>query len=149
MTTYACRFWLVVALALGAMAARAQDSKRGPKSVAQSAATLKTPAGDLEIFPADNPWNQDISSLPVHQNSRRYLTSIGLDKGLHPCFGADWQGAPNGIPYVLVSSDTPRVKVELQYPDESDPGPYPVPDNPPIEGGPKAPEDSDRHILMI
>ena len=39
--------------------------------------------------------------------------------------------------------------VEFEYPDESDDGPYPIPNDPPIEGGPKAPDDSDRHVIMI
>ena len=48
-----------------------------------------------------------------------------------------------GIPYQVVDASTPRAAVAFDYDDESDPGPYPIPDAPLIEGG------SDRHILMV
>ena len=37
--------------------------------------------------------------------------------------------------------------VTFDYADESDPGPYPIPPNPPIKGGPNS--DGDRHILIL
>lgn len=98
-------------------------------------------------FPADNPWNRDISRDPVDPNSDAIVASIGLDKRLHPDFGTVWQGAPSGIPYVVVDSRQPRVPVTFEYPDESDPGPYPIPPDAPIEGGPSA--KGDRHVLVI
>ncbi len=110
---------------------------------------LKTELGDVEIFPADNPWNQDVSKLPVHAKSKPWIESVGADRPLFPCFGADYQGAPNGIPYVVVTGKHLKRFVEFEYPDESDNGPYPIPNEPPIEGGPKAPGDSDRHVIMI
>jgi hypothetical protein len=67
---------------------------------------------------------------------------------MHPDFGAGmWDGGPIGIPFVTVPGDQPRVSVTFDYDDESDPGPYPVPVNPPIEGGPDS--DDDRHILVL
>ena len=101
----------------------------------------------LQFFPPDNPWNQDISSLPVHANSTAYLTSIGLDTGLHADFGTVWNGAPNGIPYTVVRGNQARVAVTFDYDDESDPGPYPIPPDAPIEGGPNA--TGDRHVLVV
>ena len=98
-------------------------------------------------FPDDNPWNRDISADPVDPNSDAIVASIGLDKRLHPDFGTVWQGAPSGIPYVVVDSKQPPVPVRFQYGDESDPGPYPIPPNAPIEGGPNA--KGDRHVLVI
>jgi hypothetical protein len=47
----------------------------------------------------------------------------------------------------VVDSSTPRIDVVFDYSDESDPGPYPIPADAPIEGGPDS--DGDRHILMI
>ena len=99
------------------------------------------------IFPADNPWNTDISAYPVHPNSANWVNFIGSTKFLHPDFGTFWNGAPIGIPYVVVPANQPRVPIEFDYWDESDPGPYPIPDNPPIEGGPNS--TGDRHILML
>jgi len=80
------------------------------------------------IFPPDNPWNQEISNSPLDPNSANLIASIGVDAVLHPDFGTVWNGAPNGIPYVVVSSTQPLVPVTFRsYGGESDPGPYPVP----------------------
>jgi hypothetical protein len=100
-------------------------------------------------FPASNAWNTDISAAPVDPNSDAILTSIGLATGLRPDFGAGtWQGAPIGIPYVVVAgSQTPARVNFTAYPGESDPGPYPVPDFAPIEGG--SGSTGDRHVLVI
>lgn len=102
---------------------------------------------DFSVFPADNPWNTDISAYPVHPNSANFLASMGLDTGLHPDFGTEWEGAPIGIPYVTVTADQPLVPISFYYDDESDPGPYPIPPDAPIEGGPDS--DGDRHVLVI
>ena len=99
------------------------------------------------LFPADNPWNQRIDDAPVDSRSAEIVAFIGNDKGLHPDFGANWNGGPFGIPYVVVPGDQARVPVTFDYDDESDPGPYPVPPNPPIEGGPTS--TGDRHILIV
>lgn len=98
-------------------------------------------------FPDDNPWNIDISRAPVDPKSAALVASIGLDTGLHPDFGTVWEGAPIGIPYVIVGGDQPRVPVSFEYDDESDPGPYPIPPDAPVEGGGN--EDSDRHVLVV
>ena len=98
-------------------------------------------------LPADNPWNQDISKLPVHPRSAAYLASIGVDRQLHPDFGTTWQGAPNGIPFVVVPPTQPKVPVAFTYASESDPGPYPIPVNAPIEGGPSS--TGDRHVIVV
>jgi hypothetical protein len=101
------------------------------------------------VFPADDPWNQDISRLPVDPRSAALVSSIGMDRPLHPDFGTVYNGRPNGIPYVVVSGEQARrrVSVTFQYPDESDPGPYPIPPDAPIEGGPNG--DGDRHVIVI
>ncbi|MFO0635251.1 MAG: hypothetical protein U0168_20580 [Nannocystaceae bacterium] len=79
-------------------------------------------------------------------NSDAIIASIGIDTGMHADFGTEWEGAPIGIPWVEVPGDQPRVPVSFEYPD-SDPGPYPIPPDAPIEGGPAA--DGDRHILAL
>jgi len=109
--------------------------------------SLLIPKTACSIFPADNPWNQDISSFPVHANSATYMASIGIDGRAHADFGTVWNGAPNGIPVVDVKPDTPRRNVAFLYADESDHQPYPIPDNPPIEGGVNG--TGDRHIIML
>jgi hypothetical protein len=101
----------------------------------------------VQVFPPDNPWNRDVSSDPVDPNSANLIASIGLSTGLHPDFGTVWNNAPNGIPFVVVSGSQAKVPVSFTYADESDPGPYPIPSDAPIEGG--ASSTGDRHILII
>jgi hypothetical protein len=101
----------------------------------------------LQLFPATNPWNTDISAYPVHPNSSSFVGSIGSQGHLHPDFGTVWDGAPNGIPYVVVPAGQARVPVTFDYADESDPGPYPIPPDAPIEGGPGS--TGDRHVLIL
>jgi hypothetical protein len=99
-------------------------------------------------FPADNAWNQDVSASPVDPNSDNLIASMGLGTSLHPDFGTVWNGAPNGIPYVVVSGSQGRVQITFNaYGDESDPGPYPVPADAPVEGGPNG--TGDRHVIVI
>ncbi|MBI3923053.1 MAG: hypothetical protein HY318_16655 [Armatimonadetes bacterium] len=101
------------------------------------------------IFPADNPWNRDISKDPVDPNSETLIAGIGPDKHLHPDFGTFWNNAPSGMSYIVVPGNQAREPVRFEYADESDPGPYPIPPEAPIEGGANAPADSDRHVLVI
>ncbi|MBI3723439.1 hypothetical protein HY251_05735 [bacterium] len=96
------------------------------------------------VFPADNPWNTDISAFPVHPLSDTYIASIGAAKGLHPDFGSDPLG---GIPYVFVKGTQATVPISFTYADESDPGPYPIPSDAPIEGGSAA--TGDRHVIVL
>lgn len=99
--------------------------------------------GDCPVFPADNAWNTDISSYPVHPMSDVYIASISADgdEYLHADFGG---GGEYGIPYVVVGDDQPDVPITFTaYGDESDPGPYPVPPDAPIENG------GDRHVIVV
>ncbi|MFZ6757617.1 hypothetical protein ACO0K9_10445 [Undibacterium sp. Ji50W] len=104
-------------------------------------------------FPANNAWNTDISGAAVDPLSDALISSIGLGTGLHPDFGAGlYDGAPIGIPYVVVAGSQPKVAVQFtDYGDESDPGPYPIPANAPIEGQQASgiTFGGDRHVLVI
>src|SRR5438477_3022966 len=100
-----------------------------------------------QVFLPDDPWNRAIDREPVDPSSDTLINSIGRARPLHPDFGASWNGGPFGIPYIVVAGNTPKVPVTFQYRDESDPGPYPIPPNAPIEGGPNA--RGDRHVLVI
>jgi len=108
--------------------------------------------GGCQVFPADNYWNTPVDTLPLHASSAAWVGSVGTAAKLH----ADWGNvlADNyGIPFVTVTSAQPLVPIagdpdpSLDYSDESDPGPYPVPPNAPIEGGPAS--TGDRHVLVI
>jgi hypothetical protein len=100
--------------------------------------------GGCGVFPANNTWNTDISSYPVHANSQNFINNIlagsGTDK-LHPDFGSN---PAYGIPYIVVAQSEPMIPVNFtDYGDESDPGPYPIPLNAPNEGG------GDRHVIAV
>jgi len=96
------------------------------------------------IYPASNPLNQDISRAPVDPNSAAYIASIGLEAHLHPDFGTE---PSYGIPYTVVGPQQPKVKIAFtEYGEESNPGPYPIPPDAPVEG---AGEAGDRHVLVL
>jgi hypothetical protein len=130
---------LVAAAALGLAAERTHPPL--PKITAP--VMFGTPEADrileaLQVFPPDNPWNQDVSKMPVHADSTRMIASIGADKPL---------GYNLDMGFILVPPDQKRVPVKLlDFGNESDPGPYPVPDNAPIENWPLA-VNEDQHAL--
>jgi hypothetical protein len=103
------------------------------------------------VFPIDNIWNVPVDSLPVDTSSSLYIQTIGASTGLHLDFGEGvWppgSNAPIGIPWVDVPGNQTQVPITFYYPGESDPGPYPIPPDAPIEGGPDA--TGDRHVLVV
>ena len=127
---------------------RGNGSSGGSGNGSQAGAGGGTGGGDCSVFPAQSAWNRDVSNLPVHDHSAEYVASIGEEATMHPDFGTVWDGAPIGIPYVLVGADTPAVDIDYSaYGRESDPGPFPIPLDAPIEGGPDA--DGDRHVIAV
>ena len=113
------------------------DIQPSDNAVAQGGDADAAAAG-CAVFPAGNWWNTDISSAAVDPKSATYVATIGASTALHPDFGTQY-----GIPSVKVTSQTAKSKVTFDYANESDPGPYPIPANPPVENG------SDAHILML
>ena len=104
--------------------------------------------GACAYFPVDNIWNTRIDSMPVDPRSADYIATIGPADGLKADFGSGlWDGGPIGIPYNVVPGSQPRVPVALDYSDESDPGPYPIPPGALVEGGPNS--SGDRHVLVL
>src|SRR5271156_1760134 len=118
---------------------------------------FNTPEADqilaaLQVFPASNAWNEDISSLAVLPNSKNIIAAIGADKRI--AYNLD-------MCFVLVPPDQEKVPVKItMYPKESEKGPFPVPANAPIEEWPlnrKKLEDDqrandknkDRHVLVV
>ncbi len=89
-----------------------------------------------------------MDSLPLDPNSATYVKTIGATAYAHADFGSGlWDGGPIGIPFVAVTSTQPLVNVSFDYSDESDPGPYPIPGDAPIEGGSES--TGDRHVLVV
>jgi hypothetical protein len=105
-------------------------------------------APSCPMTPSDSFWHADVSALPIHPQSTTWVASIGATAGLKADFGAGiWNGGPIGIPYTTVPGTQARVPVSFTYADESDPGPYPIPSNAPIEGGSSS--TGDRHVLIV
>jgi hypothetical protein len=134
----------LIGLAVFVMSAQEPASPAKPHGVHLGP---NTSLGGKPVFPDDNPWNLDVSHVPVDPNSDTYIGSIGADAPLHPDFGSVYNGAPWGIPYVVVAGNQPRVPVTFDYEDESDQCMYPLPADAPIEGGPNS--DGDRHVIVV
>lgn len=92
--------------------------------------------GGCPMFPKNNIWNTPIDTMPVHPNSARFVEfGGGLDRNLHPDFG---------MPFAMVPKDQPLVPITfIEGATNSDPGPYPIPVNVPVEKG------TDAHALIL
>ena len=96
-------------------------------------------------FSSSSLWNTDISSAPLDPNSNTLIGTWVGSVNVHPDWGTD---PTYGIPYVVVNGSQSLVNVNLgAYPDESDPGPMPVPATAPVEGGSSS--TGDRHVLVL
>ncbi|HXO67118.1 MAG TPA: hypothetical protein VN863_03895 [Candidatus Dormibacteraeota bacterium] len=103
--------------------------------------------GGCPVFPANNVWNTDVSSLPVHPSSATWLGSMGGPSvRLHPDFGPSG-GFPYGIPFNVVDGTHPKINLAFDYSGESDHVSYPFGADTSIEGGPGA--GGDRHAIMV
>jgi hypothetical protein len=113
-------------------------------------ATAPAKLAGCTVFPASNAWNQRVDKLPVAANSAQLIASIG-SSGVHADFGNGlYDGSYIGIPYVVVhGKTTPKSRVTFDYADESDKGPYPIPNHVPIEGQPAHGNEGDRHALIV
>ncbi|HZE95515.1 MAG TPA: hypothetical protein VE981_00665 [Planctomycetota bacterium] len=147
-------------LLLGTLLVAAQESpaeQAPPPPIPDFKAPLmfNTPEADavlsaLRVFPKNNPWNEDISARPVHPDSDRMIAAIG---------GARKIGFNRDMSFILVPADQKRVDVTLlSYANESDKGPYPLPDGAPVEDWPLNKTDldklqregkGDRHVLVV
>ncbi len=103
-------------------------------------------AENIPVFPADNPWNKDISGEPVDPYNTQIIAAISSNV-VKADFGSGlWQGAAIGIPYVAVCANQGRIPINFtDYGDESDPGPYPIPLSAPIEGN----GTGDSHVIAV
>jgi hypothetical protein len=100
------------------------------------------------VFPTDNIWNTPIDQLPRSGLTSTYVNTVGATYPLRYDFGSGtWQGAPIGVPYTLVPGTQTKYPATFYYPSESDPGPYAIPLNAPIQGGSEA--TGDRHVVAI
>jgi hypothetical protein len=144
-------FWLLVSVTSCKKANDAFD-KEPPTNPPASCSANKSSVENMSIFPSDNAWNKDISNAPLDPLSAGVVAQFA-STGIHSDFGSGtWEGAPIGIPYVVVCGDQPKIKIQYRansydgnYGDESDPGPFPIPLNAPIEGN----GNGDAHVIAV
>ena len=144
---------LLVAVAVAALIPLPAAAGSAGAGAAMSAANTHNPRAraaqspqeaGCPIFPVDNPLNQDISQAPVDPSSARYIDSIGASWRLHASFS---DTPMYGIPYSIVGPQQPQVPMRFIYSrSESEPGPYPIPLNAPIEGNGNP---GDHHVLVL
>ncbi|MBI3857075.1 MAG: hypothetical protein HY293_15420 [Planctomycetes bacterium] len=142
------RFLLLAALLLAAQ-------ERPPMPAIKAPVMFNTPEADallaaLQVYPKNNPWNEEIAERPVHPDSDKIIASIGADRRI---------GFNRDMCFILVPPDQKKVEVRMtQYGNESDPGPFPVPDNGPIEDWPLNKTEleaiqrdgrGDRHLIVV
>jgi hypothetical protein len=145
--------WLLLALPIVAsavvLATVGTEPPRVRRHLQRGTGTAAGPTlAGCPAFPGDSIWNARIDRLPVHTRSAEYVATIGSDVGLHPDFGSGtWDGGPIGIPFAAVAGNQSLVPVSFEYSDESDPGPYPIPPDAPVEGGRAS--TGDRHVLIV
>ncbi len=137
------RVLALLAVASAAALAAAVDRVRPPMPEITKPVMFDTKEADailavLQVFPPDNWWNRDISGLPVHPDSAKVIASIGPEKPLQ--YNLD-------MGFILVPPDQKKVGVKLlDYANESDPGPFPMPDNAPIENWPLARNENSKAL---
>ena len=129
-------------------------SKQHSQDVNQNACQNNLDKSKLEsinLFLSNHPCNSDISAQPIDSNSNKIISSIG-NFGIHSDFGSGlYNNAPIGIPFQLVCGNQAKVAITYRsnsydgnYGNESDPGPFPVPDNAQVEGN----GIGDSHVLV-
>lgn len=114
--------------------------------------------GGCRIFPNDNPWNTDISMLPVDSDlMTSVMPSMAQGTGVHPDWGTETDNY--GIPITIGKAASPPANITFHTSygdDESEQIPcntgnwcYPIPLDAKIEGGTGASTGSDRHVLFL
>ena len=138
----------------------------GPMPVVTNAILFNTLEADavmsaLQIFPRDNAWNEDISHRPLLANSDAMIAQI-FSELFAVATNSPKLRAFQEMSFVLVPDSQLLVPIRfVTYPEESDPGPYPIPSNLPIEGWPsqtgtqtleqvqRSTSGGDRHSIII
>jgi hypothetical protein len=128
------------------------SSNSNPPPAGVSCTAAKADAENIQIFPADNPWNLDISASPIDPYNTQIIAEFSSNV-IKADFGSGlWDGAPIGIPYIVVCGSQTRYSITFRsngydgnYGDESDAGPYAIPLNTPIEGN----GNGDSHVIAV
>jgi hypothetical protein len=123
-----------------------------PPPAGGACTVVKADAENIQLFPADNAWNLDISASLIDPYNTQIIAGFSSNT-IKADFGSGlWDGAPIGIPYTVVCGNQTKYAVTYRsnsydgnYGDESDSGPYPIPLNTPIEGN----GSGDSHVIAV
>lgn len=100
--------------------------------------------GGCKLFPGDNTFNVPISDLPVRPESAATIArtiAVGVWGKVRFTF---WSEPTSGMHPVVVPAGQPLVPIFYdQYPEESDPGPFPIPLDALQE------DNGDKHIIVV
>jgi hypothetical protein len=139
------RTMVVSSLAAGfcAWAERINQEGRilGAAPLVTNSVLFNTPEADailsaMQVFPVTNPWNEDISRRPRLPNSDVMIAQIMADLALKGA-GRQTLRAFTEMNFALIPNAQPAVPISfVDYPYESDPSPYPIPSNMPVETWP-------------
>jgi hypothetical protein len=136
---------VVAALGVATAATAIPNTIVGGASASKPAERVNPPGphlGGCPVFPGNNAWNTPIASAPLHPLSAQiisHIQTIGTSRNIHPDVGSTF-----GIPFVVVPVDQPLVPITYtDFGSESDPGPFPIPLDAPVEAG------SDAHVLVL
>jgi hypothetical protein len=100
--------------------------------------------GGCPVFPRSSPWNQRVDHRPVAHGSARLIAAMRPQSALRPGFWHRPRGSVGtGFPYRIVDGGQAKVPVRFVWAAQSDPGPYPLPADVPVEDG------GDHHVLVI
>ena len=144
--------WLFILCGMLIFSCKKEPAKNGKPSPSDSCSVSIANVENIEIFPADNAWNQDVSALPVDPFSNQIIAGF-TSSSLKADFGSGlWNNAPIGIPFVVVCSSQAKSNITFRsnsydgnYGDESDTAPYSIPLNATVEGN----GSGDAHVIAI
>ena len=130
--------WCSAVLSAGAERINHAGRLLGPAPVLTNAVLFNTPEADaivaaMQVFPVDSAWNEDITRRPALANSDAMIAQISSDllstrRTLRAFKEMNFALVPDSQPLVPISF--------VYYGDESDPSPYPIPSNLPVETWP-------------
>jgi hypothetical protein len=126
---------IAVVLAVGGQPLGAQVTTRPAMPEIKAPVMFNTREADailaaLQVFPPTNAWNEDVSARPLLKNSKEMVATVGTAGKLAVNYD---------MGFILVPPTQKKVEVKIArnqgegYPEESDRGPFPVPDNLPVE----------------
>jgi hypothetical protein len=131
-------WWVAVSCSFGAERINHEGRILGPAPTVSAPILFNTAQADevvsaMQIMPRESAWNEDISRRPLLANSdamiAQIITDLRSDRRMLRAF--------HEMNFVLVPDTQPLVPIDfIYYADESDPSPYPIPTNLPVETWP-------------